>query len=122
MDEIVNTEEQVAWNLASQLLMEIGNLLNHANSHFLNGRIDLAFYNLKAVKFRIIQNLKPEERKKFTEIEKDLAKEIEEDEEESTIKISNKGEVLFEKYNELLMDSLEKYGYTIKKQEDRTQI
>jgi hypothetical protein len=125
---------EVAWNLSQALIMEISNLLQRANNHYLKGELDKAFYCLKAIKFRIIQDLNPEERKVLSDLEDTYSQLIHALAEftsspnnaknnmpENVIKISKqKGPEGYEKYNETLMDLLGKYGYTISKKEDRT--
>lgn len=108
-------EEQVAWNLSSSLIMEIANLLQRSSNNYLTGNITKAFWSLKAIKLRIIQSLNLDERKEFKKLEEKM---INARSEQSDSNIS----LHFEEYNELLMDKLEKYGYTISKKEDMTKM
>jgi len=116
--------ERVSWNLAEALIIQLGNLLAQSNSNYLNGRIDKAFFCLKVIRQRIIQSLKPDERKQIIELEKEFVgngfSKVNQIKEYQNQK--QKQMVVYEKYNTLIMDFLEKYGYLIKKQEDDTRI
>lgn len=111
---VINTEQdQVEWNLSQALVAEIQYLLSMANRLFLSGNIDKAFWTLKAVKFRFIQSLDPEERKKLKEIEKEFYE---------NVKNKNQQARVYDNYNETIMDYLEIYGYLIPKKKDTHRI
>ena len=67
---------QVEWNLSSALIAEIQSLLSISSKLYLVGNLKKAFWSLKAVKFRFIQSLNNDERKKLRDIEKDFDKSI----------------------------------------------
>ncbi len=104
---------QVEWNLSQALIAEMQYLLTTANKLFLSGNLDRAFWALKAVKFRFIQSLDPEERKKLKEIEKDFY---------DNMKNKNQQARTYDKYNETIMDYLEAYGYLIPQKKDTHRI
>lgn len=130
-DGYIKVTEQVSWTLSMALINQLSDLLREATRLYLNGDIEKAFFRLKAVRMRIIQNLK--QTKSNPERKQCLDKEIEffklklnkEELIENKIKyIETKQEQMrvYEDYNTLLMDLLEKYGYLIKKREDNTNI
>ena len=112
--------DKVAWNLSEAIISQLSNLLVRANHNWLTGNFDDAFFSLRAAKMRVIQSLNPDERKALKDIEEEFKQ----------IKTSKKSfplmrielSDLHERYNEALMDLLEKYGYTIRKQEDTISI
>ena len=70
---------------------------------------------MKGVKFRFIQSLNKEERKKLKGFEHEFYE---------AIKNNNRGKLayLYEIYTEEIMDLLEQYGYLIPKKKDSTRI
>ncbi len=104
---------QVEWNLSQALIAEMQYLLSTSNRLFLSGNIDRAFWALKAVKFRFIQSLDSDERKKLKEIEKDFY---------DNVKNKNQQARVYDKYNETIMDYLEVYGYLIPQKKDTHRI
>jgi len=126
--------EQVSWTLSLVLIQQLGNLLQQATYYFLKGDIENAFFRLKAVRMRIIQNLKEKskdkERTKCFEIETEFSKNkiIRDINSDGIINNADKRKIkenqmrLYENYNTLIMDLLEKYGYLIRKREDNTRI
>jgi len=126
-----NISEQVSWTLSLALINHLASLLQQATNYYLAGDIEKAFFRLKAVRMRIIQNLKDTD--KHPERKKCIDKEIEFAKKKINKKLltDNPGDYLkakqdqmrtYEEYNTLIMDLLEKYGYLIKKREDRTSI
>ncbi len=133
-------QEEVAWNLSQQIMMILGNLRGQANYHFLSGNVAQACKVLQAIRMTIIQNLNKEEREQFSKIEKELsglgivsrfhnADEIEYAtmDHKQAVRLTKKWVVdslkmqeLYEKYNTMIMDCLEKYGYLVKKADDLT--
>lgn len=104
---------QVEWNLSQALIAEMQYLLTTANKLFLSGNLNRAFWALKAVKFRFIQSLDPEERKKLKKIEKDFY---------DNSKNKNQQARTYDEYNEKIMDYLESYGYLIPQKKDTHRI
>lgn len=130
-DYNTNEGQQVEWNLSSGLIQEISELLASSNRHYINGRYSKAYSYLKAVKSRVIQNLGSKERKRFLKIEKLLCKHISvgfhtkanSDVKRKDIALSQtKAVFLIDKYNEELMDCLDKYGYLIGRKKDSKKI
>lgn len=120
----LNVSDKVAWNLSGQLIQELADHLRQASNHYLNGQIEQAFYRLKVIRQRIVHSLKPDERTACTDCEKLFNN-------NSFCKVNQKekfrqGKIIqyetYDKYNTLIMDFLEAYGYLIKKQEDNTRI
>lgn len=104
---------KVAWNLSSNLIMEIGSLLQKATVRYLRGDIEGWFFCLKAIKMRIIQHLDKDEREDLKEKESSMAEQK-----------NNSQELgkLTEQYNTKIMDLLNRYGYLIGEKEDTTHI
>ena len=133
--ERIPITEQVSWTLSMALIMQLSDLLRNSINLYLNGNIESAFFRLKAVRMRIIQNLRTKklkgdeksEREECLKFETDFAKQ--KLNKEDLIKdkakyISTKQEQMriYEEYNTFIMDLLEKYGYLIKKRDDTTNI
>jgi hypothetical protein len=121
-------EEQVSWNLQQQLLWQIANMLEHAGNNYIAGDLTKSFYNLKNVKFKVIQNLKQEERNKLTGIEKEIG-ELLIISNNKRLRIKNPKlhkkalatlKTKLEEYLEQLMDYLETYGFLLQKKDDIT--
>lgn len=134
-------DDKVSWNMADALMREIGEHLGQANKLLVNAYPDnivRAFRELLAVKRRIIQSLKPEERKTFLRKEKAIRliigayryyTRLNKDLETRTpknAKLSHKyiGMLVnhLDQYNETLMDLLEDRGYLIAKQKDTKSV
>ncbi len=116
---------QVSWNLSQSLIAEIGNLLHQASTHTLHEKYWLAFDCLKAAKLRFIHSLNPKERKEFEAQEKVITKylkyhimELEYLNPNMWHKIRNIIRLETDKYNTLVMDTLNKYGYLIPPKEN----
>lgn len=116
--------DKVSWNLSMPLLQQIGNQLQSSNLYFLNGKIEQAFFCLRVIRMRIIHSINTAERKKCSDAEKAFSRNpnnpVNEKVKYSTFK--EKQYNMYDEYNTIIMDLLEKYGYTIKKQEDHTSI
>jgi hypothetical protein len=111
--------DKSAWNLSIALLYEMQNLLQAASNNYLAGRIDMWFFNLKAVKMRIIADLDEDERLKLKKLEVDIAIALE----NWRLKKGSAAAVeQIENYNEQLFDLMEKYGLLLKKARDTTRI
>ena len=130
-NEYTPVTEKVSWTLSMALIIQLSDLLKSATNLYLVGNIDSAFFRLKAVRMRIIQNLKATA--KNPERQTCLKYEIEFSKlrlnKEDLIKdkaryyeTKDKQMMVYEKYNTTIMDLLEKYGYLIKKREDTTNI
>ena len=115
--------EKVSWNLAAGLLQEIQLHLIRASNFYLAGNLERWFYQLKAVKMRIISSLNQEERLALKNLETEIMYDIV-PHSNPIINRSKKEHAALhiETYNESLFDMLEKYGYLVQKQEDRTRI
>jgi len=130
-NEYTPVTEKVSWTLSMALIIQLSDLLKSATNLYLVGNIDSAFFRLKAVRMRIIQNLKataknPErqiclkyeiEFSKLRLNKEDLIKD-----KARYYETKDKQMMVYEKYNTTIMDLLEKYGYLIKKREDTTNI
>ena len=115
MENTIPRSDQVEWNLSSAVIGEIQSLLGISNRAYLNGNLSKAFWCLKAVKFRFIQSLEPDERNDLKELEKKFMKGIRE-------KKKGYRAYIYEEYTEMIMDLLESYGYLIPKQKDSKRI
>ena len=116
---MVEYTDKSAWNLSQGLLFEIQTLLVEANSNYLSGHIDKWFFNLKAVKMRIIANLNQNERDEAKKLEEQISIDLENWRLRRSAKPAVEG---IEKYNELLFDYMEVYGLLLKKERDTTRI
>jgi len=102
--------EQVSWNLSQALINEISSLLLQSNTQYLQGKIDQAFFSLKAIKLRIIQNLSEEECQAFRKLENLSFLKLEKATEQQKLFLIGRN---YENYNNLVMRSLQKYGFLI---------
>ena len=126
MDE----NDQVAWNLSQNLIIEIGNLLRGANRDYIEGRVGNAFIKMQTVVSTIIQDLKPIELEDIIKYERDNA--------EFMINYStvfqgfaidkgrlhtfNQGRFKYLNYRMKVMCALKKHGYTIPPKTDHTRV
>lgn len=118
--------EQVSWNLSEALIQQLGGLLQQASVYYVDRRYPRCFDCLKAIKLRVIQSLSEEERNNFITKEEDIMLRNNLDSNEKLIQkeypkwLDNRKKLVMaiDSYNTLLMDTLQKYGYLIKKQED----
>ena len=120
----IEVTDKVSWNLSMPLLQQIGNNLQDSNNNFLNGRIEKAFFCLKVIRMRIIHSLNKDERKLCADIEKRFKRNPHSNinQKSKYYDFKNEQYTLYDDFNTLIMDLLEKYGYTIKEQEDNTNI
>lgn len=129
--------EEVAWNMDSDHLMQISNLLNQADSHYLDCNFQKCALTLKGVKLQIIQNLNPEERVKLKRKEEQIHlhisiqnianREFSKELSRSLLEKINKIKTycfpkIIEDYREMLMDLLAKYGFLSNKKRNRTRL
>lgn len=119
--------EQVNWNVAKFLTIYIGMMLNQSGNDYAKGDLDSAFRKLKAIRMRIVQNLKPNEREKIKEQEQIVAKSIYEYSQskkipEVRILKFRESSYQYEKLNEMLMDMLDDKGYLIEKKKDASKM
>lgn len=138
---------QVSWNSAQFLISEISNLRSRANTFRLQRDYGNAFECLRCVKATTIQSFSKEEREQLRKKEMEFSEclqfqkmvrpkgfgsdltfpgEVEQDKTgkmkaEMLRKIKNIIP-LYEEYNELLADLLEKYGYLIPVKEDASKM
>lgn len=120
--------DKIDWNLSALIAEELGGLLSKATTNYLNGDLSNMFYCLKAIKMRVIQNIKLEERKILFEKEKEIDKQIlnlkfinKKNKKEILIAQSNLARTI-EEYNELVLDLLDKYEFLFKKQSDHKRM
>lgn len=120
---------KVGWNLSQSLIQEIGSFLRGANILFVRGNYQAALSNLMAVKMRIIQGLDKTERDDFSKKEQEIITitnnisslhSWSKNYNELLILLRPKIWELYNNYNALLMDTLEKLGYTIQAKKDTT--
>lgn len=107
--------DKVSWNIAQGFVIDLANTLALANKLYFRGEIKKWFFCLKSLKLRIIQSLKPDERKEFSNKE-DKIRSI------SPLRDYDKLIKAIEDYNEYLMDKLNKYGYLMKPEMDSTKM
>lgn len=124
------TENKVSWNLSESLIKEIGALLQQASAYYADRYFGKCFDCLVSVKNRAIQSFSEEERTAFTAAEAELVlylkaynhQELMQVNPQLWNKTNNLAYKKLNKYNAMLMDGLNKYGYLIKLQEDRTRL
>lgn len=120
--------DKIDWNLSALIAEELGGLLAKATNNYLNGNLPNMFYCLKAIKMRVIQNIKVDERKILSDKEKEIDKQIlnlkfigKKKRKELFIAQSNLARTI-EEYNELVLDLLDKYEFLFKKQSDHKRM
>jgi len=119
-----NKNEKVSWNLAQNLVMEIGEILHESTKAYLSGDIIKWFFQQKAIKMLVVSSLGKDERKIMSDRETVISQLIKPATSEFVSPKVNQRAVraklafLVEKYSECLMDLLEKYGYLISKREN----
>ncbi len=114
--------DQVEWNLSAALVAEIQTLLLKATAAYNKGGIPQAFYFMKSIKFRFVQSLDKDERKKLRSIEGIFSKI-----KRGYLKIGSYNSkdslsIVYERYNIEIMDLLQLYGYLIPLKKDSTRI
>ena len=103
--------QDVAFNLPSLMMRELHRLLVKANNHFLNCEWKWCFHTLVCLKNSVIQSFSKEERELLTNIENET---------NFNTKSMEEKDLLWkqvQKYQELLMDTLENHGWLVKKAE-----
>lgn len=129
MDE--HQVKEVSWNLSEAIIREIAEHLSKANSYHIQHIYDKQFDCLHSVKMRIIQRLDMYEINVLDNMEDIIYfnihlinKKKSGFERDSEIHISNKYQLWknVEKYNNLIMSALKKYGYDIPSKEDKTMM
>lgn len=130
---MVDETKKVAWNASQGLIIEISNRRSSANNYFVEGDIRKAFNSLISIKQSVIQSFSPDERKKLKEIENKFDKvsvflypasaNSWNDNIRNAYKLSKDFScILYSRYNEMLMDLLERYGYLIGEQTDSSKM
>lgn len=123
------SNEQVAWNLSSILIEQIGLLLKKAITENINGKIGNAFRVMQNIRLLIHHDLSPDEVKDLIDIEKkasaiinngDLYKGFKADEDKKAKYFI--GLELYIKYHNKIMNALKKHGYSIPGKLDSTRI
>jgi len=125
--------KKVAWNASEGLIMELSNRRVSANTWFISGNIKKAFNTLVAIKQSVIQSFNETERKdlkdlenKFLRINGALNASL-----SSSFNVKTKNLYrdaysvavgFYNRYNDKLMDLLEKYGYLIGEQSDASKM
>ena len=116
--------DKVSWNLSEQLIFSIASVLNQATRAYLQGQIEKAFNAMRGVRQRIIQSLDSGEREQAFDLEAEFNYNFYDPvtQKKDYFEFRKKQYEVYERYNTLVMDFLEKYGYTIRKREDNTRI
>lgn len=124
--------EQVSWNLAEQIILQIGNLMQQATVTFLKGNISACFFHYKEIKLLVFADLNDEERERLIKLEKEfnsnsvylnqellgrLNKEVYHKIQSKIIEGIEKANSSLQEYRETLVKLLSKYGYHISKKE-----
>lgn len=124
-----STNEQVAWNLSSILIDQIGLLLRKAVIENINGKIGNAFRIMQNVRLLIHHDLNEDELQELIELEKkasiiinngDLYRGFEEDDQKKTKYFI--GLECYIQYHNKIMIALKKHGYSIPGKLDTTRI
>ena len=130
---MVDDTKKVSWNASQGLIMELSNRRSYSNTFFVNGEIRKAFNTLVAIKQSVIQSFNAKERISLSDIEEKFdrvsaylyntsANSWDKKIRDAFLlskKISCK---IYSKYNETLMDLLERYGYLIGEQTDSSRM
>lgn len=120
MDEVQGSDTKVSWNMAQLLNIELSNLRQKANYHYIQGNFKRAVDSLKAMAQTAIHVMTKEERDKLKEIDKEFKiplivynglgsfnpQEINKAK-IASLKLSDS----YSKYNEVLMDILNVHGF-----------
>ena len=126
--------EQVSWNLAQSITMQLANLLQKGSTHFLNGNLVACFYTFKEIKILIFADLKENERERLNDLEEKfyktsacfqieylrtrIAPEFYKKLKNSDSISRHEANKVIEKYRESIISLLANYGYLIGKKED----
>lgn len=125
--------EQSAWNLSEQIIMQIGNLLQSASRNFRTGSPMKAYWDFEEIRILIYPDLAPEERDKLRAYEIDISKcyakskgGINEQGSYEKTKEMKLNEIrhyeMVKEYRMYIMQLLAKYGYSIKKEKDKSRM
>jgi len=112
----INEEDQVAWNLSSILIQQIGILIIRGSTYYTKGNLIKCFFDFQEIKTLIHADLDPNEKKHLDKLENILFKYRKE------IKINNNFNKYLRKYRERILEFLSKYGYLISKKKDSKKI
>jgi len=113
--------------------MEISNRRSMANTSYISGNIKKALYTLISIKQSVIQSFNQEERdnlnsieEQFSQVSSALTLAMSNSFNKSMKKVYscayNIAKKLYSKYNNYLMDLLDKYGYLIGEQSDASSM
>jgi len=125
--------KKVSWNASQGLIMEISNRRSMANTSYISGNIKKALYTLISIKQSVIQSFNQEERdnlnsieEQFSQVSSALTPAMSNSFNKSMKKVYscayNIAKKLYSKYNNYLMDLLDKYGYLIGEQSDASSM
>ena len=125
--------KKVSWNASSGLISEISNRRSYANNFFVNGDIKKAFNTLISIKQSVIQSFNKEERQSLAKYEeifdkisfalsKSASISFNQTTRKAFIDAKNIATKIYSKYNDELMDLLDKYGYLIGEQTDSSKM
>jgi hypothetical protein len=128
MEELEIKPEQVGWNLAQFIVLQLSELLHGASTNYISGNYIKAFSYLRALRLRITPVLSIDERTNSIKKEKEIFQNI-------SIAISKgfisteqnqtareRVFILYGDYNDFLMDLLKKYNFYVPTKEDRTNL
>lgn len=125
--------KKVSWNASAGLIAEISNRRSYANNFFVNGNIRKAFDTLITIRQSVVQSLAPEERNRLRKYEqsfnnisfglsRNASMSFNKDTRKSFNEIKTIAIKIYFKYNDELMDLLDKYGYLISEQTDASKM
>jgi len=125
--------KKVAWNAAQGLIAEISNRRSYANSFYINGDIRKAFKTLISIKQSVIQSFDTDQRKELQTIEDNFNKlslylvpsnssSFNKSTSNAYTEAKTLATIFYSKYNNLLMDLLNKMGYLIGEQSDSSRM
>lgn len=125
-----NAGLQVEWNMANMLNLELARLRTSANTAFISGEFKKAVDSLNAMLMTAIHVLNDAERSQVTELENQLNPLLMQygytGWEKNQIIISLKARMdlrkLYPKYNMLIMDLLDKYGFLGSRKQDASKM
>ena len=112
--------DQVEWNMANLLNIELSNLRQQANRNFVSGRYNLGIDSLVAMKMTGVHAMDQNERAALTTIEKEIEKHLIDFNKSNSLNDEDRRRAaiaslflrrLFLSYSELLMDILHAHGF-----------
>jgi hypothetical protein len=137
------TEEQVSWNLSGQIIQQIGFLLQNSSNYFTNGNFYQSFISGTEIVLFLEPHLSDEEKKEIMELEtsfnrlenkfRNIARRKDEEEDEflytqkenkkeSLSLIKNQRFNTLARYRKLILNLLDKYGFSVSRKKDNTKI